>query len=177
MGFTDDLVRGLGAGGLGFEAAVLAYQTARTWIDARGGLGNAEGPIEFVVTSVGPGLVIKGMRGVATKAAGEYLVAGVGGIRATIRTWPRHHPFPKYLGGSINQTLKKIPRKLHQQFHASLDAWKGAKYSRSKGAKYFEGIDKSTVIEDLREFYKTADGGIFERFLADFEQAVLESGH
>ena len=41
------------------------------------------------------------------------------------RAWPKHHPFPKYLGGAWDQTLKKIPRKLHQQFHAALDKWKG----------------------------------------------------
>jgi len=90
--------------------------------------------------------------------------------------WPRHHPFPKYLGGALDQTLRKMPRKLHDSFHGALDRWKGGKYSRSKGAGHFKGMDRQQIINDLREFYETAEGGIFRKYLPDFERAVRESG-
>lgn len=89
--------------------------------------------------------------------------------------WPKHHPFPKYLGGLPEQTLKKIPRNLHYRFHAALDAWKGGKYARSLGAAHFAGMNPQTIIRDLREFYRTAEGGIFAKYLPDFEQAVKET--
>ncbi len=91
------------------------------------------------------------------------------------RTWPKHHAFPMYLGGAADQTLKKIPRNLHYRFHAALDQWKGGKYARSHGAAHFQGMSKDEVIKDVREFYRKAEGGIFRKYLPDFEQAVMES--
>ena len=91
------------------------------------------------------------------------------------RVWPKHHPFPKYLGGAAEQTLKKIPRNLHYQFHASLDKWKGGKYARANTSAAFKNMDKAEVIKDLTEFYKTADGGAYSKYLDDFLQAVTES--
>jgi hypothetical protein len=96
--------------------------------------------------------------------------------RGISKRWPGHHPFPKYLGGAPDQTLKKIPRKLHERFHAALDKWKGGRYARSKGSSYFEKLDKWEIIQDLREFYTKAEAGIFKKYLPDFEQAVIESG-
>jgi hypothetical protein len=93
----------------------------------------------------------------------------------TSRVWPKHHPFPKYLGGAPDQTLKKIPKSMHHQFHAALDKWKGGKYARNLGAEHFKNIDQATVIRDLREFYQTAENGAFSRYLGDFEQAVAET--
>jgi hypothetical protein len=90
--------------------------------------------------------------------------------------WPKHHPFPKYLGGSVDQTLKKIPRKLHEKFHAALDKWNDGKYARSRSAKHFEHVPREEIIPDLRDFYKNAEVGIFSKYLPDFEQAVKESG-
>ncbi len=95
--------------------------------------------------------------------------------RALSRTWPKHHPFPKYLGGAAEQTLKKLPRRLHYKFHSALDKWMGGKYARSKGAAHFKGIDRKTVLRDLREFYEKAEGGAFKKYLKDFDQAVRES--
>jgi len=119
----------------------------------------------------------------AAAATGAAAAAGISGIitklknaKALSRKWPRHHPFPAYLGGAIDQTLKKIPRKLHERFQAALDKWKGGKYSRSKGADHFKGMDKEAIIKDLREFYETAEGGMFKDYLPDFEQALRESG-
>jgi hypothetical protein len=79
------------------------------------------------------------------------------------------------LGGLVTQTLKKIPRRLHYRFHAALDTWKGGKYARSHGAAHFRSMNFSTIIRDLREFYQTAEGGIFARYLPDFEQALRET--
>lgn len=89
--------------------------------------------------------------------------------------WPKHHPFPKYLGGLHNQTLKKLPPNLHHKFHSALDKWKGGKYARVHGAKAFVDVEAGTIIKDLREFYKKAEGGIFAKYLPDFEQAVKET--
>jgi RHS repeat-associated protein len=95
--------------------------------------------------------------------------------RRASQKWPKHHPFPKYLGGAPAQTLKKIPRKLHEQFHTALDRWMGGKYSRRKGAEHFKNMDRETVIKDVRQFYSEAEGGLFKKYLPDFEQAVRES--
>ncbi len=96
---------------------------------------------------------------------------------AVSRAWPKHHPFPKYLGGAADQTLKKIPRNLHYQFHASLDKWMGGKYARAHTAAAFKNVDKAVVIKDVTEFYKTADGGAYAKYLDDFLLAVKESGY
>ncbi|QDU58543.1 putative deoxyribonuclease RhsB [Aeoliella mucimassa] len=110
-------------------------------------------------------------------AANVYQATGGGSSGGVSSVWPKHHPFPKYLGGAADQTLKKIPRKLHYQFHSSLDKWMNCKYARAKGAGAFKSIDRKEVIRDLTEFYKTADGGIYKKYLNDFLQAVKESGY
>ena len=89
--------------------------------------------------------------------------------------WPKHHPFPKYLGGAADQTLRKIPRKLHERFHAALDLWKGGKYARWKRGEHFKHMNRNSIISDLREFYLTAEGGVFRKYVGDFERAVFES--
>jgi hypothetical protein len=99
------------------------------------------------------------------------------GIGQVSKVWPRHHPFPMYLGGAVDQTLRKMPRRLHERFHSSLDCWMDGKYSRNKTAKYFEGMSKPEIIDDLRNFYKNGEGGIFSKYLDDFENAVKESGY
>jgi hypothetical protein len=91
------------------------------------------------------------------------------------RVWPKHHPFPMYLGGAAEQTLKKIPRSLQYTFPAALDKWQGGKYARNLTAEHFKGMDRGQVVKDLREFYKTGAGGAFKNYLPDFEQAVEES--
>ena len=87
-----------------------------------------------------------------------------------------HHAFPKYLGGAIAQTRAKMPQSLHQKFHAALDRWMNGKYSRFKSADFFKTMDPQQIISDLRKFYETADGGIFAKYLPDFERALRESG-
>jgi hypothetical protein len=89
--------------------------------------------------------------------------------------WPKHHPWPQYLGGLREQTLKKIPRRLHELFHVALDKWKGGKYARARGAEFYKDLDPKMVIKDLREFYQTAEGGAFAEYLPDFEKAVKET--
>jgi len=93
------------------------------------------------------------------------------------RVWPKHHPFPTYLGGAVDQTLKKIPRNLHYRFHSALDRYKGGIYSRRLGSDHFQGSDKASTIRDLRGFYRKAEGGIFSKYLPDFNTAVIESGY
>lgn len=88
-----------------------------------------------------------------------------------ICTWPKHHPFPKYLGGLAEQTLKKIPRQLHYRFHSALDKWKGGVLGRST----FAALPFDAVVRELRLCCKTAEGGIFAKYLPDFEQAVRET--
>jgi hypothetical protein len=88
-----------------------------------------------------------------------------------ICTWPKHHPFPKYLGGLAEQTLKKIPRRLHYRFHSALDKWKGGILGRTT----FRGLPFNDLVRELRLFYKTAEGGIFAKYLPDFEQALKET--
>jgi len=114
---------------------------------------------------------------VSTFLAGAGLILPVvGGLGSAVsRVWPRHHPFPKYLGGAAGQTLKKIPRKTHEALHSALDKWMGGKYARSKGASHFKDMDNTQIIEDLRDFYKSANGGAFQKYLPDFEQAVMET--
>jgi hypothetical protein len=89
--------------------------------------------------------------------------------------WPKHHPWPQYLGGLREQTLKKLPRRLHELFHVALDKWKGGKYARARGAEFYKNLDPKMVIKDLREFYQTAEGGAFAEYLPDFEKAVKET--
>ena len=79
--------------------------------------------------------------------------------------------------GAVDQTLKKIPSKLHNEFHAELDRWKGGKYSRRLGTDHFRDMSKQEIINDLREFYQKGGGGKFKKYLPDFEQAVTESGY
>ncbi len=38
-------------------------------------------------------------------------------------------------------------------------------------------MSKKRIIKDLREFYEEAEGGIFSKYLEDFERAVQESGY
>ena len=77
--------------------------------------------------------------------------------------------------GLRNQTLLKIPEALHKQFHATLVAWKGGKYARGRGGKAYEGMDQQEIIQDLYEFYKSADGGAYREFLPQFWRAVEET--
>jgi hypothetical protein len=51
----------------------------------------------------------------------------------------------------------------------------GGKYARAHTAAAFKDLDKAQVIKDLTNFYKTADGGAYAKYLDDFLQAVKES--
>jgi hypothetical protein len=106
-----------------------------------------------------------------------YRVGELGTLVHNVCPWPKHHPFPKYLGGVPEQTLKKIPPNLHYRLHSALDKFMDGKYARRHTAAHFEGIDKATVVKDLTKFYKTAEGGIFKKYLNDFLRAVKESGY
>jgi hypothetical protein len=113
QGLTDELQRGSGAGGVGFEGALLAYQTALTHIQAQG-LEQTDGPLEFVITAVGPGLIAKGINSAAMPGL-KYLAS----VLTAIRT-EGHHAIPKFLGGFVKQTLSRLPSEAHKEFHAVL---------------------------------------------------------
>ncbi len=66
----------------------------------------------------------------------DAIALGVERVASKVRrVWPGHHAFPKYLGGAVEQTLKKLPRSLHEKFHAALDKWKGGKYCAAHGVR------------------------------------------
>jgi hypothetical protein len=58
-----------------------AYRNSLKSIAGSGGLENADGPVEFVVTTFGPGLVVKGIRGAAAlmamRSAGQQAAGGL----------------------------------------------------------------------------------------------------
>jgi hypothetical protein len=122
-----------------------------------------------VVLSVSLSRVSQPVYNIEVHGEHVYQVGGLGvlvhnvgsSIGGVSRVWPKHHPFPMYLGGAADQTLKKIPRNLHYQFHSSLDKWMGGMYARAHTAAAFKNIDKAQVIKDLTKFYKTADGGAY----------------
>jgi hypothetical protein len=102
---------------------------------------------------------------------------GSAGLLVHNACWPRHHPFPKYLGGAVDQTLRKMPRKLHEEFHSALDKWMNGALARRKGAEHFANMDKAKIIQELRDFYQRALNGKFKNYLSDFERALRESGY
>lgn len=135
-------------------------------------------PAGVPLAAVGVGVA---MQGAANAGEGGITLLAAEKSRAiearalAARTWPKHHPFPKYLGGAADQTLKKIPKRLHERFHAALDAWQNEKYARRWGAEHFKDFNRDMVINDLREFYNYAEDGAFKPYLEDFEQAVAET--
>jgi hypothetical protein len=52
----------------------------------------------------------------AEKAAAEKTVATV--AEDAVRF---HHPYPKYLGGEVQQILEPLPKSVHDAFHSGLD--------------------------------------------------------
>jgi hypothetical protein len=91
------------------------------------------------------------------------------------RVWPRHHAFPKYLGGATEQTLRKLPPRLHGRFHGALDHWREAALARRKSTAFFKTQEQNEIIRELRDFYRHGEGGIFQKYLPDFEKALRES--
>jgi RHS repeat-associated protein len=121
---------------------------------------------------------IQALAGKGVSASAAAIVGVTGRLKALrLAKWPKHHPFPVYLGGVFDQTLKKVPRKLHERFHGALDKWKGGKYARWRKAEYFKDLNKGEIIKDLSDFYENAEGGIFKKYLPDFAKAVKESGY
>lgn len=111
--------------------------------------------------------------GLAVAALGRGMPGNA--VSKPSRKWPKHHPWPQYLGGLREQTLKKLPLSRHKQFHADLDNWKGGKYARWRGAKGFEGMNPDDIINDLRDFYKNFENGKYRDLLSDFEKAVSQT--
>jgi RHS repeat-associated protein len=67
-----------------------------------------------------------------------------------------HHPWPKYLGGAIDQDLAKLPTKVHEAFHAGLDKI----LPRQWGSAYYKGLGpaaRKKVLSDLAAYTKAFD--------------------
>jgi len=86
IGLDDLARRGLPINGNDFIEAIEAYRQSLTRTHDTGGLERAEGPIEFVITSAGPGLMVKavlkgaalgGGKAAAAAAAEEAVAAGI----------------------------------------------------------------------------------------------------
>lgn len=87
----------------------------------------------------------------------------------------RHHFWPMYLKGLPTQTLTPLPRHIHNEIHNALDRWKGGRFSRRAGKKFYETMSVSQIIDELREFYRTAEHGRFVDFMPDFDRAIKET--
>lgn len=87
----------------------------------------------------------------------------------------RHHFWPMYLKGLPTQTLTPLPRHIHNEIHNALDRWKGGKFSRRAGKKFYETMSVPQIMDELREFYRTAEHGRFVDFMPDFERAIRET--
>src|ERR1700739_1769308 len=63
-----------------------------------------------------------------TRSGTDFALAlGLGAIHL-------HHPWPKYLGGAVDQELMPLGRDVHLKFHAGLDDIA----PRSKGTKFYD---------------------------------------
>jgi RHS repeat-associated protein len=67
-----------------------------------------------------------------------------------------HHPWPKYLGGAVDQELLPLGRELHQQYHAGLDKIA----DRFRGKVYFDTLspaDKTALFRRVAAYTKDFD--------------------
>jgi len=77
---------------------------------------------------------------------------------AAMEKFHRHHSWPKYLGGAINQALTRLPAKLHMQLHAELD--KVA--PRTAGTEYYEKMSPEQRMATVRKITR-----VFKKFDVD----------
>jgi RHS repeat-associated protein len=57
-----------------------------------------------------------------------------------------HHPWPKYLGGSLQQILEPLPKSLHDAFHSGLDKI----LARQVGTAYYENLSSAARTQCCR---------------------------
>jgi hypothetical protein len=67
-----------------------------------------------------------------------------------------HHPFPKYLGGDVQQILEALPKSLHDAFHAGLDEY----LPRRAGTDFYDNLSpaaRSQMLQKLGAYVKQFD--------------------
>jgi RHS repeat-associated protein len=67
-------------------------------------------------------------------------------MAALLGTLHLHHPWPKYLGGAVDQELLPLGRQMHEEFHAGLDGIA----RRFKGKTYFDSLSPEARIDLFR---------------------------
>jgi hypothetical protein len=67
-----------------------------------------------------------------------------------------HHPWPKYLGGAVNQKLVSLPKSLHYAFHSGLDAH----LPKQRGTAHYESLgptERQQALQKLAAYTKNFD--------------------
>jgi hypothetical protein len=105
---------------------------------------------EDVAIALGP------VAALAAVALAASTVPASGGEDEALERYHMHHPWPKYLGGAGEQTLTRLPAKLHMQYHGELDS----EAPRRWGTEYYENMsseDYADMIRRIMEFTKKFD--------------------
>ena len=91
--------------------------------------------------------------GVLEAAAG--MIPGAKGVARGVGE-ALHHPWPKYLGGAVEQELVSLPKSLHYAFHGGLDKY----LPREKSTAYYESLDsteRQQALQTLATYTKNFD--------------------
>ncbi len=59
-----------------------------------------------------------------------------------------HHPWPQYLGGPLKQTLQKLPKSLHDEYHRGLDEI----LPRWRSSEYYKALSPQEQAESFARF-------------------------
>ena len=82
-----------------------------------------------------------------------------------------HHAFPKYLGGPAKQALERLPKQLHEKFHAGLDKI----LPRQRGKAYYDNLSpeaRKQALRDLADYVKAFDA----KYGTKLYDAMLKNG-
>jgi RHS repeat-associated protein len=82
-----------------------------------------------------------------------------------------HHAWPKYLGGKAKQELARIPRWLHERFHAGLDKI----LPRQWGSEYFKNLSpaaRKQMLQELADYVRAFDA----KYGTNLYESMLRNG-
>ena len=82
--------------------------------------------------------------------------AGSADEDAAMEQFHRHHPWPKYLGGPVEQILERLPKWLHDEYHRRIDRT----FSRFDGKEAFENLppsEKKMIFQKMLQLTKDFD--------------------
>ena len=65
--------------------------------------------------------------------------------------WRLHHVWPQYLGGAAKQKLQRLPRSLHDAYHAGLDKIL-PRQVRGGAAEYYRSLSPSQQAVNFQKF-------------------------